>query len=185
MSKNYKKRLGHHRKRIAKKLFLALIVPLVILLMSIATMILAEKPENWHSVNITVSDFSYESVWTYRHSSQKHGVLVTANGTRYSTPFGVEKTKELFKIGEEYELIYAKSYGINDKAIQGAKKGNEEIISLDSSISQYETNKSILLVITIVCIIFSAIATPLCLRFFCKEELKCIKQIKKKQAKNT
>lgn len=183
MSKSYEKRLSHHRKRIAKKLFMGLIVPIGVLLLTVITLIFTEEPDNWHTVNITVKEFSRASEWNYKHSAKTYGVLVSEDGARYTTKLNVKSTEELFKIGEEYEIVYSKSYKINDKTVQAAKLGDEEIISLDSSIKQFKTNRTILFVIFLGCIVISATLTPIILRFFCKEELKCIRQIKRKLEK--
>ena len=185
MSKNYNERLKKHKKRLFKKLFLGLIIPIGVFLLALLTLILTEEPSDWHTVNITVKEISRANEWHYKYSSKNYGVLVSEDGARYTTKLSVKGTEELFSIGEEYEIVYSKSYKINNKTVQAAKLGDEEIISLDASIKQFKINRTVLLVILPGCIVISAALTPIILRFSCKEELKCIKQIKRKQAKNT
>ena len=179
MSKSYKKRLYAHRKRLYKKLIIVSAFPLILIAFVAVVFLLGDTPHEWKSEQIVLNSIEKTTVYNGNTGSKTVAGVNDSNGNFYVlSQMKFDEAKTRLKIGQEYEVVYSVEFGRNH--IKGIYNGGLEFVSTQDSIDIYKNNKSATIIFCSVCFALTIGLCIITIKFFCKDETKNIKHLKKK-----
>ena len=174
--KNQNIRLRNTRVAILLKMSLVA-VPLAMLLVFFSALILSTpSPEKWERSQITYSDISRE----YFIKRSSYFLNTTDNG-KFILPLGTKDVEELtqqLEPGKQYSIVYTEN--IFTKITQSLSYGDREFVSLDESVSKWESERKGLCIFIVVMLFLMMVGSTLIYIFWCKKERKEIVKIKSK-----
>ena len=180
MSKSYKKRLHFHRMGILKKLIPVSILPLLIVVLLVTVQILSQAPGKWSVDTIVLSTVDATTVYEAHSGSDTVALITDAKGRSFVvSQMKPTEASRVLKAGTSYTATYASEFG--RLHIRGlCKENGDTIIDINKSIKVYESNRTASTVICLLCLGIMVVLFIIVFIFFCKEERKQIKHLKKK-----
>ena len=176
--KNYRKRLKEHKLRLFKKLFVASLFPLILILFVIIIQLSRPSPDKWETDNILLESISSTSVMT--HKSTKTVAYIKSNDGRsfVLSQMKPEEASKSLTVGDTYEVVYSSEFG--RLRVKGLSQNGNEIISRSDSASGYKTQVTTVIICCSIVFVIMLIVLTFVLLFDCKDEIKNIKRLKAK-----
>ena len=174
----YIKNQNMHLKEMRLNILLKIscvIVPMAILMAILWGIVsINPPPEKWESAQITFSSISRER--TFRRNFY---ILNTTNGTKYILGIGTDEIETLQKQlvpNGQYSIVYCEN--AFTRITKSLSSENEEFIELETSISEWETDRHIFHVILGIMTILMIVGSILIYFTWCKKERQQIIKIK-------
>lgn len=153
------------------------VVPLAMLLIVFAGLILSTpSPEKWQQKDVVFSDISGE-----HFTKRSPYFLNTTDEGSFILPLSTKEIESLtqkLKSNAQYHIIYTEN--IFFKITKSLSYGDSELVLLDESVAEWESERRQLCIFTIVMMFLMIVGSVLIYILWCKKERQQIKKIKPK-----